>query len=100
LQAITIEQYSASTRSSRSREVNWAEVGGANFDRYNYDGTGITPAQLYSTASYLSHDLSECYDMAAMGCDDIASGAGDAVAYRGTPRGRTIALHFGARQRQ
>jgi uncharacterized protein YjbI with pentapeptide repeats len=32
-----------------------AEVRGANFDKYN--GTGITLAQLYSTASYQAHDL-------------------------------------------
>jgi uncharacterized protein YjbI with pentapeptide repeats len=33
-----------------------AEVRGADFG--NYEGTGITPAQLYSTASYQAHDLS------------------------------------------
>jgi uncharacterized protein YjbI with pentapeptide repeats len=33
-----------------------AEVRGANFYR-DWGGTGITAAQLYSTASYLSHDL-------------------------------------------
>ena len=33
-----------------------AEVRGASFD--NYLGTGITMAQLYSTVSYQTHDLS------------------------------------------
>ena len=33
-----------------------AEVRGANFAR-RYRGTGITAAQLYSTASYQAHDL-------------------------------------------
>ena len=35
-----------------------AEVRGANFCRDDYSGgTGISVAQLYSTASYLAHDL-------------------------------------------
>jgi uncharacterized protein YjbI with pentapeptide repeats len=36
-----------------------AHVQGAHFDRYSfeYDGTGIGLAQLYSTASYQAHDL-------------------------------------------
>jgi hypothetical protein len=33
-----------------------AQVQGANFDTYG-GGTGLTPAQLYSTASYQAHDL-------------------------------------------
>jgi uncharacterized protein YjbI with pentapeptide repeats len=38
-------------------DFSGAEIRGANFDRYN-PGTGITLAQLYSTASYQAHDLS------------------------------------------
>jgi uncharacterized protein YjbI with pentapeptide repeats len=34
-----------------------AEVRGAHFQRYSDDIGTITPAQLYSTASYLAHDL-------------------------------------------
>jgi uncharacterized protein YjbI with pentapeptide repeats len=40
-------------------EFAGAHVQGAHFDRfaYEYDGTGIALAQLYSTASYQAHDL-------------------------------------------
>jgi uncharacterized protein YjbI with pentapeptide repeats len=41
-------------------DFNGADVRGASFARYPYSepGTGITPAQLYSTASYQARDLS------------------------------------------
>jgi uncharacterized protein YjbI with pentapeptide repeats len=35
-----------------------AEVRGAQFHKYTGSGTGMTPAQLYSTASYQANDLS------------------------------------------
>jgi uncharacterized protein YjbI with pentapeptide repeats len=40
-------------------DLNGAEIRGANFSRDPYvGGTGLTLAQLYSTASYQAHDLS------------------------------------------
>ena len=43
---------------SDGRRLHRAEVRGANFDNESYyGGTGITLAQLYSTASYQAHDL-------------------------------------------
>jgi uncharacterized protein YjbI with pentapeptide repeats/CubicO group peptidase (beta-lactamase class C family) len=50
-----------------------AEVRGASFDRGNFwalEGTGITLAQLYSTASYQAHDLSKI----VFRYNDLASG--------------------------
>ncbi len=55
-------------------EFTGAEVRGASFDKdYCYTncfGTGITPAQLYSTASYQAHDLSGI----KLGQNDLSGG--------------------------